>query len=123
MHEIFPVRRPENQARPSRMAPYCIVMKVPQADHAKKAMKLIYGENSRGRVIDCGGQGLEPNIHQDAKGKCRVLLHCALGAEGDGGSQSPILDCGGTAIQHEERFSHPYKVTYVGYELDNPVRR
>lgn len=52
MHEVIPVRSPKNQANPPRTIMYLIVVQVPLAGQAQKAMKLVYGENCGSRVVD-----------------------------------------------------------------------
>src|SRR5690242_19034756 len=57
---------------------------------------------------------LDSNIHDDPKGKGRILLDGSLGSEGHLRSQQPIINGCGATIQAEKTVS-------VRDEISNPV--
>ena len=56
-------------------------------------MKLVYGKDGCGRIVDCGRESLEGNIDDDAKCKSRVLLHGTLRPAYNSGAESLIKLC------------------------------
>src|SRR5262245_58233900 len=122
MHEILPVRSPENLAQLAGLVPDGVVVKMPPAGHAQQALQLIDGEHGGRRVVDGLRQRLDGDVDDDAKGEQGILLDGALGAERDRAPQSRLVDRAGAAIEQEEGFAHADEIAHARHEFDDPVR-
>ena len=85
-------------------------------------MELVNGEYGGSRIIDRRLEGLERDIDDNAKGKCRVLLHGALRSEHSGCSQRSVCDCGCAAVEIEKRFINRDEVPHLRDDLDDAVQ-
>src|SRR6516162_6943311 len=84
LDEIPPVWRAVDEAHPAFCVPDALIVETAVADVTQQVMKLVDGEHGGRRVVDCRRQPLVGNIDDDPKRERRVLLNCALGAEGNG---------------------------------------
>jgi hypothetical protein len=72
IHEVFPIRRPEDHAQLTKSVGYILVVQIPFACQSQETMELVNGEHCGRRIVDGRRQRLKGDIDQDA----RRLLSC-----------------------------------------------
>ncbi len=72
--------------------PQLICAQVPRSNHSKHLLELIQCEYGSRRVVDCRRQSAKRNVDYNAKGKRRILIQSALGAEYDAATEHPVVD-------------------------------
>ena len=102
MHEVVPIRRPEDHPQVPGAVEDLLVVQVPLADRAQQAMKLVDGEHGGGRIVDRRRQRLDRDIDDDAKREGGVLLHGALRPEGNLSAQPALVDRAAAAVQQKK---------------------
>ena len=75
VHEVLPVRRPENEPQFTGFVEDLLTAELPQTNQPKQTVKLIDGEHGCRRIVDGWRQGLDGDIDQDSECKGRILLN------------------------------------------------
>ena len=121
VHVVLPLRRDEDQAQVAGLVAQDVVVQMAQAHDAQHPVQLVDRHHRGGRVVDRRRQGLDGDVDQDAQGEGRVLLHRALGAERDRGTQPLVVDGDGAAVQAKQRLVDREEVADLRHELDVAV--
>ena len=107
------VAGPGHRASPSIQAALTHVHQEP--------VNLIECQHGGRRIVDGRRQSLVGNVHHDAKGKARVLLHRVLGAYGDTGTQNAGID-GPAAPYAKQRITPGYKIAHLWHQFNHRFR-
>ena len=89
--------------------------------YISKSMNLIQRQHGGRRIVDGRRQGLVGDVHHDAKCETRILLHRALGTNGDTGTQCVGIDGTTAAAYAKQRIAPGHKIAHLRHQLDHGV--
>lgn len=78
LDKVIPARGAEDHPEIARAVVQVIGSEIAPPGTSEKTMELVHREDSRGRVVNGGGESFDGDVHQDPKGKEWILLHRAL---------------------------------------------
>src|SRR5262249_8918754 len=106
---------------PALLVTYPFVVQAPLADVTKQVVNLVEGQDRSSRVVDRRRKALGGDVHDDAKGKRRVLLQGALLAHGDR-LDKPVGGQTGAASEYvDQGIAARHEVTDLGHELNDTI--
>src|ERR1051325_2370397 len=122
MDEILPVGCAKDEAHSSIMAQDVVGAKVAPSGSPQQSLKLIDGQHTGGRIINCRRKRLDCDVDKNSKSEQRVLLQGSFGTENNRPAQYPLINSTGIPIEKEQRLIPAQEIADLRCEFDDAVR-